>query len=102
MVGNSLGEISFPTAIHDMGAACIGAIANIVKDNLHVKNSEAGEVKIEEEVKVGGEGEECDEKSLLGALSGGRLEQLPAEQTLKWRLPQLQSSTSIVGGFKPG
>ena len=25
-----------------------------------------------------------------------------AKQTLEWRLPQLQSSTSIVGGFKPG
>ena len=61
-----------------------------------------GEVKIEEEVKVGGEGEECDEKSLLGALSGGRLEQLPAEQTPRWRLPQLQSLRSIEGGFKPG
>ena len=60
-----------------------------------------GEVKIEEEVKVGGEGEESEEKSLKSLL-GGRLEQLPAEQTLKWRLPQLQSSTSIVGGFKPG
>ena len=35
-----------------------------------------GEVKIEEEVKVGGEGEESEEKSLkslLGVLSGGRL-----------------------------
>ena len=35
-------------------------------------------------------------EGLLGALC------LPAEQTLEWRLPQLQSSTSIVGGFKPG
>ena len=34
---------------------------------------------------------------MLGALSGGRLECLPAEQTLKWRLPQLQN---IEGGFK--
>ena len=46
--------------------------------------------------------EEEEEKGLLGALFGGRLERLPAEQTLKWRLPQLQSSTPIVGGFKPG
>ena len=71
------------------------------------REGEGEEVKVEEEVKVkvGGEGEESKEKSLkslLGALSEGRLEQLPAEQTLKWRLPQLQSSTSIVGGFKPG
>ena len=34
---------------------------------------------------------------LLGALFGGRLESLPAEQTLEWRLPLLQN---IEGGFK--
>ena len=62
---------------------------------------QGGEEEEDKEVKEGGGGEET-KKGLLGALSGGRLEKLPAEQTLRWRLPQLQSSRSIEGGFKPG
>ena len=69
MVGNSLGEISFPTAIHDMGAACIGAIANIVKDNLHIKNYEAGEVKIEESSNISVLQGPVIQQELLGRLT---------------------------------
>ena len=36
-------------------------------------------------------------EGLLGALLGGRLESLPAEQTLDWRLPRLQN---IEGGLR--
>ena len=68
-----------------------------------------GEVE-EEEEEIGkrGEGGESEEVMRLkfggfaGSPQGGRLEQLLAEQTPEWRLPQLQSSTTIGGGFKPG
>ena len=48
MVNNRCWKISLPTAKHDVGAAGIGAVADIITDDLDIEDGEGRVFKVEE------------------------------------------------------
>ena len=48
VVGNRCWKISLPTAIHYVRAARIGAVADIITDDLDIENGEGRAFKVEE------------------------------------------------------